>query len=477
MKNKIAALLLATATALPAAAQELRSTYFMQTSNYKHEMNPALLDAPYMSMPLVLGNLNLGLTGNFGLENFVYKMDPTWQGYGVEGRQYTTFMHPEVDAADFLSDLKDKNKLSVHLKYQLAGVAWRGWGGVNLIEMNLRSSTGMVLPKSLFEFMKETGAKEDYTINDLGLRTENYMELGLGHSRKIGDKLTVGAKMKFLFGLAYADLKVDKLNLHMSDDHWDIDGKIKASAALMKSTLEYEGADKNYVDENGNRTERRRISGLDEFKGGLSGFGLGFDLGAVYDVTDDLRLSAAITDLGFISWKDAYQASSAGTWTFDGFEEDVYAGGSKTETNQIDDQLDAITDDLENIFSVYEDEQAKKTDTRALAATINVGAEYTLPAYRNLRFGFLYSGRLAGQYSWHSGMFSATVRPLKWLEYTANMSFTSTGVTGGMVLDLHAKHFNFFIGTDRFFGKLSKQCIPLKSANGNISLGMSFPLN
>ena len=72
-------------------------------------------------------------------------------------------------------------------------------------------------------------------------------------------------------------------------------------------------------------------------------------------------------------------------------------------------------------------------------------------------------------------MFSATVRPLKWLEYTANLSFTSTGVTGGMVLDLHAKHFNFFIGTDRFFGKLSKQCIPLKSANGNISLGMSIP--
>ena len=261
----------------------------------------------------------------------------------------------------------------------------------------------------------------------------------------------------------------------MSDYQLNIDGNIKAYAELMKSTLEYESADKNYVDENGNRTERRRISGFDEFKGGLSGFGLAFDLGATYDLTEDLRLSAAITDLGFISWKDAYQASSAGTWTFDGFEEDVYAGGLKTETNQIDDQLEAIGDDLEEIFSIYEDEQAQKTDTRALAATINVGAEYTLPAYRNLRFGFLYSGRLAGQYSWHSGMFSATVRPLKWLEYTANLSFTSTGVTGGMVLDLHAKHFNFFIGTDRFFGKLSKQCIPLKSANGNISLGMSIP--
>ena len=67
MKSKIAALMLATAAVLPTAAQELRSTYFMQTSNYRHEMNPALLDAPYMSVPFVLGNLNLGLTGNMGL--------------------------------------------------------------------------------------------------------------------------------------------------------------------------------------------------------------------------------------------------------------------------------------------------------------------------------------------------------------------------------------------------------------------------
>ena len=74
MKNKISACILAAALALPVAAQELRSTYFMQTSNYRHEMNPALLDSSYVSMPLFMGNLNIGSTGNFGLANFVYKM-------------------------------------------------------------------------------------------------------------------------------------------------------------------------------------------------------------------------------------------------------------------------------------------------------------------------------------------------------------------------------------------------------------------
>lgn len=68
-----AALLLATAT-LPAAAQEFRSSYFMQTSNFRHQMNPALLDSSYVAV--FLGNLNVGTTGNIGLKNFVYKTDP-----------------------------------------------------------------------------------------------------------------------------------------------------------------------------------------------------------------------------------------------------------------------------------------------------------------------------------------------------------------------------------------------------------------
>ena len=31
--------------------------------------------------------------------------------------------------------------------------------------------------------------------------------------------------------------------------------------------------------------------------------GLGLDIGATYDITDKLVVSAAITDLGFIRWK------------------------------------------------------------------------------------------------------------------------------------------------------------------------------
>ena len=186
-------------------------------------------------------------------------------------------------------------------------------------------------------------------------------------------------------------------------------------------------------------------------------------------------ISAAITDLGFIKWKDALQAAPNRTsWTFNGFAEDVYAGGTNTGSNKIGDQFEQIGDDLEEMLPLYD--QGKKNETRALAATLNIGAEYTLPVYRPLRFGFLYTSRFAGKYSYHQGMLSANIRPVKWFEFALNGAVSSSGCTAGMVIDLHAKHFNFFIGADRFLGKVSKQFIPLHNMNSSVSLGMSFPL-
>ena len=114
---------LAALLSMPAAAQELHTSYFLNSSVNRHEMNPAMLDKSYVSMPLVLGNLNVGTTGNVGLKSFVYEMDPSWQGYNLNGgNNLTTFMHPSVDANKFLGGLKDNNRISANLKYQIFDV-------------------------------------------------------------------------------------------------------------------------------------------------------------------------------------------------------------------------------------------------------------------------------------------------------------------------------------------------------------------
>ena len=459
----MAAALTMAAAILPTSAQELRTSYFMETSNYRHQMNPALLDSPYFGM--FFSNINVGMTGNIGAKQFIFDTNGL-PGYTGNYR-YTTFMDPNVDAKTFLNKLHDKNRFDLYLNYNLFSVGFKAWGGVNLLELNLRSNTNLTLPKGLFEFAKTAGEKEHYEFGGLGMRTQNYMELALGHSRDINKQWRVGGKLKFLIGAAYADFTADNVTLDMTEDAWRIQSNAQVKASLLKSDVIHEDPSKNSAD------GRPRVKELDNFGFSLPGFGMALDLGVTYKPIDNLTLSAAITDLGFISWKNTHHASSQGDYTFDGFN-NIYIGSDKDQTEDIDDQFDQIGDDLEEMFSVYDD--GTKTATQALAATLNVGAEYKLPAYDKLRFGFLYTSRIHGKYSWHQGMLNVGVRPVKWFECNVNGAVTSTGVTAGGMLSLKAPHFNFYIAADRFFSKMGKQGVPLNSSNGNITFGMTFPL-
>ena len=459
----MAAALTMAAAILPTSAQELRTSYFMETSNYRHQMNPALLDSPYFGM--FFSNINVGMTGNIGAKQFIFDTNGL-PGYTGNYR-YTTFMDPNVDAKTFLNKLHDKNRFDLYLNYNLFSVGFKAWGGVNLLELNLRSNTNLTLPKGLFEFAKTAGEKEHYEFGGLGMRTQNYMELALGHSRDINKQWRVGGKLKFLIGAAYADFTADNVTLDMTEDAWRIQSNAQMKASLLKSDVIHEDPSKNSAD------GRPRVKKLDNFGFSLPGFGMALDLGVTYKPIENLTLSAAITDLGFISWKNTHHASSQGDYTFDGFN-NIYIGSDKDQTEDIDDQFDQIGDDLEEMFSVYDD--GTKTATQALAATLNVGAEYKLPAYDKLKFGFLYTSRIHGKYSWHQGMLNVGVRPVKWFECNVNGAVTSTGVTAGGMLSLKAPHFNFYIAADRFFSKMGKQGVPLNSSNGNITFGMTFPL-
>lgn len=323
-------------------------------------MNPALIDAPYVSFPF-MGNINVGATGNMGYKNFIYKLE------GNPLYDQTTFMSPTVSASDFLGGLHDKNRADIYVNYNLFSVGFRGFKGMNVVELNLRSNTNITLPYELFEFMKTAGEKEFYQLHDIGARSQNYMELALGHSHRINDRLTVGAKAKFLFGVAYADFKVNQLNLTMNGDEWRVQGDARLKASVLKSEFDYEGPEKNAPD------GRRRVKGLDDVSFGMPGFGMAFDLGASYKVMDDLTVSAGLTDLGFISWGKTKQASSAGDYTFSGFN-NIYAGSNNTGSNKLGDQFEDLGDDLEEMFSVYD-------NTRCRCIVASISASSTLAAF------------------------------------------------------------------------------------------------
>lgn len=76
-RNKIFGFLAGALLMAPAATfaqQALRSGYFLEGYEYRHVMNPAF--GPdrkgFVSFPF-LGNINVGMSGNMGVSNFLYK--------------------------------------------------------------------------------------------------------------------------------------------------------------------------------------------------------------------------------------------------------------------------------------------------------------------------------------------------------------------------------------------------------------------
>ncbi|MDO4230461.1 MAG: DUF5723 family protein, partial [Capnocytophaga sp.] len=68
-------------------------------------------------------------------------------------------------------------------------------------------------------------------------------------------------------------------------------------------------------------------------------------------------------------------------------------------------------------------------------------------------------------------MFSTTARPLDWLEASLSASVIADNISFGGVLNFYTKRFNFYIGSDRFFGRLW-----VNSFNANVNLGVTIPL-
>ena len=447
-----------------ATAQNLNSAYFTDQYAFRHTMNPAYgNEQNYVSIP-ALGNINVSMHGNFGYEDVIMK-NPR---FGIDSdKKMTTFMNPYISDGKALDGFSTgNNRLTGDVNIAILSAGFKAFGGYNTVELNSKSSLGMVLPYELFEFARNTGNKT-YDIGDINAHAQSYVELALGHSRKIDDKLRVGAKLKFLFGIARADFQFKNVKADLAGtDKWTVSGDALADVSMKG--FAYKTTTDDYKQDGAGQYEK--IDDVDVDGAGLGGFGMALDLGAVYKINDDWTVSASLLDLGFISWSNDVQAANKSkSFEFNGFHDtSVTSDGNNTIDNQSDKYSDQITD-----FINIQDKGDKGGRTTGIGATLNVGCEYTLRVYRKMTFGLLSSTRIKGAYSWTEGRLSANWKPLKWLDGGVNFAVNSFTASMGYVLNIHPKGYNFFIGMDHILGKMSKECIPL-SSNANVSLGMSI---
>ncbi len=442
----IAAVVLAATVATN--AQTLHSVYFLEGNNQRHLLNPAFTsDHGFVTFP-VLGNFNVTLNSNVGLGTFLYP----------QGEDMLTFMHPDISSEEAMSKFKSTNIVEADINLNIMTVGFNSWGGTNTVGLSVRSQTGIYLPRGIFQFLKEgqTASEQEYNIDNLNARTQNYVELALGHSRDINENLSVGAKVKLLAGGLYANAHAENMRIYMSDNEWRISERSKL---VSSKGINYE------YDENGN------ISGLDLSGFGIAGFGLGFDLGAIYRINEAATVSLAITDIGFISWNGCSVAENRNQeFIYNGFD-NIGVEDNPDGSNDFEDAAEEIGDSLEDLINFKD--SGEKGETTSLYTTIRAAGEYGI-LNNKISFGLLASVRVGAPRVWGEGMVTANFRPCSWFNAAVNGSFSNIRSSMGATLNFHPKAVNFFIGTDYILAKFSKQMIPVNAAKFNFAMGLSF---
>jgi len=425
-------------------AQYLRTSYFMEGTSSRLELNPGLQPMRgYFNIP-VLGSFNVGTSSNvLGINDIIDVLD---SGEDI-------FLND-----DLYSRLKSDNRLNVNLKTDVLSFGWYAGKGFWNVNVGLRADVGASIPQSMFEYLRRVNNTEDIngSFSNMNFNLNAYAEIGLGYSRQITEKLSVGGRVKVLLGIARAEMAVDNFDIYVDDaltngDYTELNPYQTYGSATVNARVSttMKGGGLSFDETTG------QIDGfdIDGSNFGIAGAGFGIDLGASYKVWDNLTVSAAVLDLGFIKWKEGETTVAAP------------ANGSFEVTgSNYQDFLDGDFLSMDRFNFVQDKEVAEDTKT-TLASTILLAGEYGL-LDNKLSVGAIYTARFAEPKTLNELTFSATYRPKNWFNIAASYSpIQAGGKSFGLALKLGA----LFLGTDyMYFGNSSKAV--------NAFIGLSIPL-
>ena len=422
---------------ITASAQALKTGYFIDSYLYGTELNPALQPAgTQLCAGVAVGSIGLGALTNVGVSDFFFPLDG----------ELVTGLNKEIPEETFLGGLNEGNRANVDMTENLLSVGFRSGSGraFNTISLNLKSSSALSIPKSVFEFLKVGGNEDVYNIEDVSLSSRNYIELSYGYSRAITDAVTVGVALKGLAGLAYLDMDVDRLTLDTSGDEVVAAGTGTITGSIPELDFNtYESGCYDFSE---------TVSTGSYFNGS---YGLAMDLGVVVTPVDGLSVSAALTDLGFISWKNTMEGAMGSTRFSLADNED-------------------IQDNLQDMFMFRKSDVSGKT-VSSLNAKANIGARYQLPFAQMLSVGALCSFRLGDTYYRYADCRAGlTFTPGRMFSLAASAGYGTYGFSAGGAANLKLSVVNLFAGIDGVIVKVNRQHVPVNPVNTVAKFGLSI---
>jgi hypothetical protein len=373
--------------AADAIGQNSQIMYFMNLPQ-NHFLNPALRPSNriYVGLPGLSG-INVNVNNNYlNFSDIFIK--------GQVKDSIVTFLHPDYSPEKFLAKIKDINSMETETAVQLLGVGFSvGTDGYVFLDINERIQTNLVLPGDLFKlalYGNESFVGKTIDLSSLRADMKIYHEIGLGYSRNVTEKLRIGIKGKLLFGIAAASVENNSFGLTVNTDYThtlDADLSVNMSGPVTVEQQTSAVNIKNIAFHS--RDVFKTSDDTWDFLEGRQNLGLGLDIGATFDLTEQIFLSASVTDLGFIRWKkDLTNLKTDNQFKFSGLNMTDYFSGDKTLSEIGTDLADSLT----NTFMLS---NTRQPFTTYLPFGISLAGSYNIN--KSISVGLLSYTRVVGK--------------------------------------------------------------------------------
>lgn len=322
--------------------------------------------------------------------------------------------------------------------------------------INVRANAELAIKKDVFRLLKTLGSGH-YDLTGTNVAAQSYLEAYVGFAIPVKEYITIGFRVKGLIGAANAKGNITSIYADVTDEtvRAELAGNLRGNSPALKGDYEVgsEFKPKNLI-----------YKDFKDIMKNIKSGGAAIDLGVEVRLLDDrLKVSGAVTDLGFICWNgnSTVNVDANGFFNYDGVDFD------KGET---------ISD---NDFNATMAPSTGKYTSR-LNCALNLGVEYNI-LNNHIAFGLLSHSKFCQTFSYTELTASVNFRLGRWFTTTLSHTFLNRNKLGifGFALNMHPAGFNLFLGADYIgcsYAKLNDSPIPKTMKSANIYFGLGFNL-
>jgi outer membrane protein OmpA-like peptidoglycan-associated protein len=430
-------------------AQQSATLYYMENAPVRNSLNPAFqpLSEMYIGFyPIGFNQLKVGATP-LSINDMIYFRNGQ-----------NSFLNPFAfnGMSNFYNNSKSPTLMGNSAQINFINMGFRTADTYTTLSVSQRMESDIRIPVD-FKKLALLGNTESqngiYNFNTLGYNLTSYLEIAFGSSTIIDQKLTLGGKAKILIGQLKVKGKNNTLDLNVESNQWSLKGQGEATVSGPF------GFPEDGMGQVIPAVEKSLPTFIKPY-----GVGIGLDFGAVYKLDDKITLSAAITDLGFISWRvDAkkiaynidYKSVNPGDFSTPAKLTDAVFTGSKSSSNQ-------------NEIAPF---------TSFTNANLNLGGEYgfkdsTMSVGLFSRTMFRYKSvyeEFTPSYNYH---------PNEWLNVSTSLSFLNFRLSNlGLGLGLRTYFLHWLLSTNyipQSYASKGNVISPYNPSGMNVSLALNF---